>query len=349
MKRSLKFLALILSLTFLISGCSLDENASNLVSSSIPSEVSSEVATPTPEPTESPTPKPTASPTPIPTPTPTPSPTPAPTPISVDIASIPAYSGSAYTEVNGNIPYFTESDYTTTSFESYSDLDNLGRCGTAYACVGEDLMPTEKRGEIGQVKPSGWQTVRYDGLVDGNYLYNRCHLIGYQLSGENANTSNLITGTRYLNIEGMLPFENMVADYVKETKSHVLYRVTPVFEGDNLLASGVLMEGYSVEDEGAGISFCVYAYNIQPGVTINYANGKSELTATPEPEPTPTPEPEEPTAAGMDYIGNANTKMFHYPDCSSVKKMKESNKVALHGTRDEIIGMGYEPCKNCRP
>ena len=209
-------------------------------------------------------------------------------------------------------------------------------------------MPTEERGEIGQVKPSGWQTVRYDGLVDGNYLYNRCHLIGYQLSGENANTSNLITGTRYLNIEGMLPFENMVADYVKETKNHVLYRVTPIFDGDNLLASGVLMEGYSVEDEGAGINFCVYAYNVQPGITINYANGESELAATPEPEPTEPPE--EPAApAGSRYIGNANTKKFHYPDCSSVKQIKESNKVELSGTREEIIAMGYDPCKRCNP
>lgn len=345
MKRNLKFFALILSLTFLISGCSLDESASGPISSSVTSEVSSEVATPTPKPTESPTPEPAATPTP--TPTPTPSPTPAPTPVTVNISSIPVYSGSAYTEVNGNVPYFTESDYTTTSFETYYDLDSLGRCVMAYACVGEDIMPTEKRGEIGQVKPSGWQTVRYDGLVDGNYLYNRCHLIGYQLSGENANEQNLITGTRYLNIEGMLPFENMVADYVKETKNHVLYRVTPIFDGDKLLASGVLMEGYSVEDEGAGISFCVYAYNVQPGVTINYANGESELAATPEPEPTPTPA--EPAAVGGDYIGNANTKKFHYPDCSSVKKMKESNKVELHGTRDKIIAMGYEPCKNCRP
>lgn len=351
MKQSLKFLALILSLTLLFTGCSLDESTGSVVESS--STVSSDAATPTPVPTESPTPEPTATPSPTPTPTPTPSPTPsptpAPTPIAVDTGSIPTYAGNAYAEVNGNIPYFSEADFTTTSFETYSDLDNLGRCVLAYACVGEDIMPTEKRGEIGQVKPSGWQTVRYDGLVDGNYLYNRCHLIGYQLSGENANTSNLITGTRYLNIEGMLPFENMVADYVKETKNHVLYRVTPVFEGDNLLASGVLMEGYSVEDEGAGISFCVYAYNVQPGVTINYATGESELAATPEPEPTPTPVVEEPAAVGGNYIGNANTGKFHYPSCSSVRQMKESNKVALSGTRDEIISMGYEPCKRCRP
>ena len=192
------------------------------------------------------------------------------------------------------------------------------------------------------IKPSGWQTVRYDDLIDGIYLYNRCHLIGYQLSGENANEQNLITGTRYLNVEGMLPFENQVADYVNGTKNHVLYRVTPVFDGNNLLASGVLMEALSVEDTGEGISFCVFVYNFQPGVVINYTNGESEAAATPEPESAPTP-------MGGNYIGNANTKKFHYPDCSSVTKMKESNKVPLSGTRDEIISMGFDPCKRCNP
>lgn len=343
MKRTLQILAAILSLTFLMCGCSLDESTSSLVESS--SIVSSEAATSTPSPTDAPSPAPTATPSPTPEPTPTP----APTPTTVDLSSIPVYYDSPYTEVNGNVPYFTETDHTTTSFESYADLDNLGRCVVAYACIGEDIMPTEERGEIGQVKPSGWQTVRYDGLVDGNYLYNRCHLIGYQLSGENSNTSNLITGTRYLNMQGMLPFENMVADYVHETKNHVLYRVTPVFDGDNLLANGVLMEGYSVEDEGTGICFCVFAYNVQPGVRIDYATGNSELLATPEPEPTPTPVVEKPAAVGGNYIGNANTGKFHKPGCSSVKQMKESNKVALSGTRDEIIAMGYEPCKKCAP
>ena len=158
---------------------------------------------------------------------------------SFSLSDVEPYSGSAYVAVNGNIPYFTSSELTTTSFELYSALDSLSRCGTAYACIGQDLMPTEERGSIGSVKPSGWHTVRYNGVVDGNYLYNRCHLIGFQLSGENANERNLITGTRYLNIDGMLPFENMVADYVQETNNHVLYRVTPVFEGDNLLAAGV--------------------------------------------------------------------------------------------------------------
>ena len=190
--------------------------------------------------------------------------------------SIPDYSGSPYVAINDNQPYFSDSDLTTTSFESYSDLDSLGRCGVAYACVSTDTMPTEERGSIGQIKPTGWHTVKYD-CVDGKYLYNRCHLIGYQLTAENANEQNLITGTRYLNVDGMLPFENMVADYIKETDNHVLYRVTPIFDGDNLVASGVLMEAKSVEDKGEGICFCIFCYNVQPGLNIDYATGESTL------------------------------------------------------------------------
>lgn len=190
------------------------------------------------------------------------------------LSEIPAYSGEAYVAIDDNVPDLPLSDADNGSFETYSSLDALGRCGVAYANVGRDLMPTEERGSIGQVKPSGWHTVKYD-CVDGKYLYNRCHLIGYQLTGENANEENLITGTRYLNTEGMLPFENMVVDYIKETGNHVLYRVTPVFEGDNLVASGVRMEAISVEDEGEGILFDVYCYNVQPGVTIDYATGES--------------------------------------------------------------------------
>lgn len=189
---------------------------------------------------------------------------------------IPPFSGTPYVEINGNVPYFEETDYTTESFESYSELDALGRCGVAYANVGIDIMPTEERGAIGSVKPFGWHTVKYD-CVDGKYLYNRCHLIGYQLTGENANEKNLITGTRYMNVDGMLPFENAVDDFVEATNHHVLYRVTPVYEGDNLLVSGVLMEGWSVEDGGRGICFCVYVYNCQPGVGIDYATGESWL------------------------------------------------------------------------
>lgn len=282
---------------------------------------------------------------------------------SFSLSDVPAYSGKAYISVNGNVPYFTAAELTTTSFETYSDLDTLGRCGVTYACIGQDLMPTKERGSIGMVKPTGWHTVRYDDLVDGKYLYNRCHLIGYQLTGENANTQNLITGTRYLNIEGMLPFENMVADYIQETDNHVLYRVTPIFEGNNLLANGVLMEGYSVEDKGAGVSYCVFAYNVQPGIEIDYATGESKLadgaqqeeqkTATVTPTPSPEPEKQEPAtgseASQADYILNTNTKKFHYPTCSSVNDMKEKNKQEFFGTRDETIALGYSPCGRCKP
>lgn len=283
------------------------------------------------------------------------------------LSSVGAYTGKAYVSVNGNTPYFTADELTSTSFELYSNLDALGRCGTVYASIGKDLMPTEERGSIGMVKPTGWHTVRYDDLVDGKYLYNRCHLIGFQLTGENANTSNLITGTRYLNIEGMLPFENMVADYVKETGNHVMYRVTPIFEGSNLLASGVLMEGYSVEDNGAGICYCVFAYNVQPGIEIDYATGESKLEESAQPEqpptvvvpaPTPTPKPEEQPSeepetgnqsSQASYILNTNTKKFHYPSCSSVDDMKEKNKQEFFGSRDEAVAQGYSPCGRCKP
>lgn len=195
-------------------------------------------------------------------------------PAAVLLENIPEYSGEPYVVLQDNQPGFGLEDLTTEPFETYSELDYLGRCGTAYANVCLDIMPTEPRGEIGQVKPTGWQTVKYD-CVDGKYLYNRCHLIGYQLAGENANSRNLITGTRYMNVEGMLPFENMVDDYVEETENHVLYRVTPIFNGDDLVAGGVQMEAFSVEDEGEGICFNVYVYNVQPGVVIDYATGDS--------------------------------------------------------------------------
>jgi len=277
---------------------------------------------------------------------------------AVDLSNIPDYSGSPYVVVNDNVPYFTDTDadLTTTSYESYSDLDSLGRCGVAIANIGTDLMPTEERGAIGSVKPSGWHTVKYD-CVDGNYLYNRCHLIGYQLSGENANEKNLITGTRYLNVEGMLPFENMVADYVQETGNHVLYRVTPIFDGDDLVASGVLMEAMSVEDEGDGILFNVYCYNVQPGVSIDYATGDSweddssteEKADTAEAEETAEPDTEDEASSGTTYILNTNTKKFHYPSCSSVDQMSEANKQEYTGDREDLIEQGYEPCKRCNP
>ena len=285
------------------------------------------------------------------------------------LREIPAYSGTPYTEVNGNKPYFTEAELTTQSFETYSELDSLGRCGVAYANVGQDLMPTEPRGEIGAVKPTGWHLVKYDN-VDGKYLYNRCHLIAYMLAAENANPQNLITGTRYLNVQGMLPFETKVCDYVKNTGNHVLYRVTPIFDGDNLLADGVLMEAYSVEDAGEGICFCVFAYNVQPGIGIDYATGDNwaessgtyQSTAASVAVETPAPQPETDTTVqtspqlsapqesqGITYVLNTNTKKFHYPTCSSVDDMKEKNKQIYTGSRDEVINMGYVPCKRCNP
>lgn len=195
---------------------------------------------------------------------------------AISIEDVPEYSGQPYVIINDNEPYFDKDNLTTQSFEKYSSLDSLGRCGVAYANIGEETMPTEKRGNIGMIKPSGWQIKKYD-FIDGKYLYNRCHLIGYQLSGENANEKNLITGTRYMNTEGMLPFENLVADYVQETGNHVLYRVTPVFEGNHLVADGVLMEAMSVEDQGLDLEFNVFVYNVQPGVKIDYATGNSQL------------------------------------------------------------------------
>lgn len=198
--------------------------------------------------------------------------------VSFDLSTIPEYQNTPYVTLNNNIPNFTENDYTTKAFEYYSELDSLGRCGVAFANICFKIMPTGDRESISTVKPSGWNNKKYENIVDGNYLYNRCHLIGYQLAGENANEKNLITGTRYMNVEGMLPFENLVDDYIEENENnHVLYRVTPIFEGDNLVASGVQIEAYSVEDNGKGVCFNVYVYNVQPGITIDYATGNSQL------------------------------------------------------------------------
>lgn len=256
-----------------------------------------------------------------------------------DIDSVPAFTNKPYTEINNNIPDFTQSEYTTTSFEEYSELDFIGRCGVAYACIGQDLMPTEDREGIGQIKPSGWHTIKYD-FVDGKYLYNRCHLIGFQLTAENANEKNLITGTRYMNVQGMLPFENMVADYIKETDNHVLYRVTPIYDGNNLVASGVQMEAYSVEDSGEGVCFNVYVYNAQPGVIIDYATGDSWAAGI-----SSVPTAKEQSA----YILNTNSYKFHLPNCDSAASMKDSNKQEYIGLRDVLISQGYEPCKSCNP
>lgn len=298
----------------------------------------------------------------------TPAPDSIPEAQAFDLASVPAYSGSPYAEINGNVPAFAPDEITATSFESYSELDSLGRCGVAVASIGRDIMPTEERGSIGEVKPSGWHLSTYDkSIISDRYLYNRCHLIGYQIAGENANAKNLITGTRYLNVTGMLPFENRVADYVESTGNHVMYRVTPVFEGENLVASGVQMEAYSVEDSGAGVSFNVYCYNVQPNVAIDYATGDNGLaegvsTSAPETESDAgaaatgdATEGASSNAAGMSgsetgvYVLNTNTKKFHVPDCSSVSRMSAKNRQDFNGSREEIIAQGYDPCKNCNP
>ena len=288
------------------------------------------------------------------------------TEITLSMDSIPAYSGEPYVAVNDNVPEFRDTDLSISSYEYYSDLDELGRCGVAVSNIGKDLMPTKKRGSIGKVKPSGWHTVKYD-FVDGKYLYNRCHLIGYQLTAENANEKNLITGTRYMNVDGMLPFENMVADYIKETGNHVLYRVTPIYTGDNLVADGVEMEARSVEDDGDGICYHVFVYNEQPGVAIDHATGESHLAEDAEvyasqagsgderAEEIQTEAPAEQTqvqeqaAAASEYILNTNTMKFHRPSCSSVNQMSDSNKWVYDGTREEVLNMGYEPCKRCNP
>ena len=266
----------------------------------------------------------------------------------VSLDAIPAYDGKAYVAVNNNEPFFTDSDMITTAFENYSDLDSLGRCGVAYANICKDIMPTEERGKIGMIKPSGWHTVKYDVIKD-RYLYNRCHLIGYQLAGENANPKNLITGTRYLNVEGMLPFENLVADYVNNTGNHVLYRVTPMFSGSNLVANGVLIEAKSVEDNGGGILFNVYCYNVQPGVGINYENGDSWLDGTTGSASSGSDSSAAENSAAdssnsetMVHI-TATGKKYHRAGCRTLKK--SDTEVTL----DEAKSMGLSPCGICNP
>ena len=273
----------------------------------------------------------------------------------ISLSEIPEYSGSPYIEINGNLPFFEPSDYTTSSYETYSPLDSLGRCGVATACIGLDIMPTEEReSSLTSVTPSGWNQVKYEGT----YLYHRCHLIGFQLTGENANEKNLITGTGYMNVTGMLPFENMVDDYIEETGNHVLYRVTPIYEGNNLVASGVLMEAYSVEDEGDGITFCVYVYNVQPGITINYKTGESNNDGSEflpddgkdgnigkdENENDSTTESNKTT-----YILVTSTKKYHESDCTYAKNAKDENKESTTLSKEEIEKQGYSPCGSCKP
>lgn len=271
---------------------------------------------------------------------------------SIDLDDVPTFDGAtAWVVVNNNLPFFTDEEITTDVFETYSELDSLGRCGIAYANICQELMPTEPRGEIGQVKPSGWGHNNKYASVDGGYIWNRCHLIGFQLAGENANEKNLITGTRYLNIEGMLPFEDMVADYVHKTNNHVLYRVTPIYDGNNLIADGVLMEGWSVEDNGGGVCFNVYAYNCQPGIEINYITGDNWETTTSSGSDEIVIDVPANSDSGtqMEYVLNTNSKKIHYPDCESAVQTSEKNKKTVTGTRDNLIAQGYTPCGVCKP
>ena len=261
---------------------------------------------------------------------------------------VPAFSGTPYFVLNSNVPKFTPSEIKTTSYEFYSNLDELGRCGIAHACVGRDIMPTEDRESISQVIPTGWVNNQYDtDIVDGGRIYNRCHLIGFQLTGENANKKNLITGTRYMNVDGMLPFENMIADYVKETGNHVMYRVTPVYDGKDLVACGVILEAYSVEDEGDEVCFNVYVYNVQPRIIIDYATGENWLST--DPAPTEKPIDGAGKVEEKSYILNKRNKKIHIPTCSSVKSMSEANKQEYTGSIDDLLSDGYTACGNCHP
>ena len=264
-----------------------------------------------------------------------------PTAPAISLEAIPAWSGDPWVTIDRNIPGFTAEDLTLEPFEQYSPLDELGRCGTAYACIAQELMPTDDRESISSVTPSGWVNRKYD-FIDGKYLYNRCHLIGFQLTGENANKRNLITGTRYLNIEGMLPFENMVADHVKEEDHHVLYRITPIYQEGALVCSGVQMEGFCVEcgdnkfDEDK-FMFHVYCYNVQPGVLIDYMTGESVISEIGQ------------NSVEKTWILNTSSKKFHAPDCSNAANISDKNREKITCTRDELIYRGYEPCGICKP
>ena len=260
---------------------------------------------------------------------------------------VPKFSGTPYVALNGNQPVFSSDEITTSSYEFYSDLDNLGRCGYTEACIGKDIMPTTGRESISSVKPSGWVNNKYDtDLVDGGYIYNRCHLIGFQLTGENANKKNLITGTRYMNVDGMLPFENMVADYVKETGNHVMYRVTPIYDGNDLVACGVQIEAYSVEDEGEGISFNVYVYNVQPGIVINYATGENWLS---DDAPDITEKPTEEVISHKTYVLNKNSKKIHKTSCRYVASISKANYQEYTGNMNDLLSQGYSACGSCKP
>lgn len=254
-----------------------------------------------------------------------------------------------YVELNGNQPAFSDKEKKNTeAFETYSSLDSLGRCGVAQANLCRELMPTEPRGEIGQVKPAGWHTVKYD-WVDGKYLYNRCHLIGFQLAGENANEKNLTTGTRFMNTQGMLPFENQVADYIKQTDNHVLYRVTPVYEGSDLVSWGIQMEAYSVEDNGAGVCFNVLCFNAEPGVGIDYATGDSWADPTVGTEATSYTSSSQEGETLTTYVLNTGSKKFHRPDCAGAARISAGNRQESTASRQDLLDQGYSPCGTCKP
>ena len=278
--------------------------------------------------------------------------TPAEAPVETSdestLENIPEYNNKPYVELNGNTPEFKETF--EIGYESYADLDSLGRCGVTEACVGIETMPTEERGSIGMVKPTGWHTVKYD-IVDGKYLYNRCHLIGYQLTGENANEQNLITGTRYMNVEGMLPFENWVAEYVEETGNHVMYRATPIYDDDNLIASGVHLEAQSIEDNG--LKFNVFVYNVQPDIEIDYKTGESALKgqeiATEEPTEEENSDSEEEKAVPGEnqgeIRGNSESKIYHCPGQASYENMADSDNLVVFETEQEAQDAGYRKAK----
>lgn len=353
LKRSLAFAACALIAALVcLTGCDLAGTATAASSaapsfSSAPAYTAAANRTPEPEKTESSSFGVSASPTP--------SASSSTENTEADLALL-KYSGKPYAVVNGGIPSFSQTG--TASWERYGELDRLGRCTAAEACIGMDIMPTLTRGPIGQIKPTGWHTAKYD-FVDGKYLYNRCHLIGFQLTGENANERNLITGTRYLNTKGMLPFENMVADYIKDTGNHVMYRCTPVFAGNELVARGVHLEAYSVEDKGDGICFNVFIFNVQPGVKIDYLTGESSLenentaptpTQRPSSAPKPTPKPSpSSTAQAQSYVLNTKTKVFHYASCRHVSSIKDANRKNFTGSRGALIKDGFKPCGSCHP
>lgn len=282
----------------------------------------------------------------------------------LNLTAIPAWSGSPTYPINGDIPDFSKKEISKKSFENYSNLDNLGRCGVAFACLSKDTMPTAKRGDIGMVKPAGWHTIKYPDLIQDRYLYNRCHLIAFELGAENANEKNLTTGTRYMNVSGMLPYENEVTEYIKETGNHVMYRVTPEFVDDELVCRGVLIEAYSVEDKGAGIEFAEFCYNVQPGIVIDYETGDSHRAATKnsvtDGDVASTTDSQdkavqksiarhEKKTLQQTYILNTKSKVFHKPSCTSISKMSDKNKKKSTESRNALIKEGYSPCGICNP